>query len=296
MAKHFQVNTDNQVAAVDRMIASLGEFVRDPAFVPAYFDDPTSRLKSEHERPFGFVSLESLGLYYTCLGYDALVREDQAAELLLAKGLAHYSLAFKLEAADIAYQAKHKKDYFPIGTTTCLLGFARSVSYGQVSEAISWSRLLSRLSELNLKYLLDSVTDPALAHHLLLIGRVWSSGAWPNASDVGDELGVYRSLWLKSADQQGFDRALNDCAVYHLQEAFGAGMSEFGALPYGPYPVELTAWIRTYRRVHKADLPFPNHPLFLTPIVLHGDLPSFEDPELARISEAAKNFYGDCWV
>jgi hypothetical protein len=294
MANRFIVTKNNQQAGVERMLSKLDEMVADPGFVPAYQIDPVEFVESENERLFGALGLESLGLFYTCKGYQELANSRDGTSLL-AQGLSHYVLAFKIYVADLHYVTANGIENFVDGTDVCLLGFARAISYGQVSLADWWAEQLHRISSIDPSYLCKSLIDAPLVKHLLLIAICWREKRWCRPEEVDSSLGVYKPLWELDIDADP-NPALDECAYYHLSEAFSNDYSPFGSMPYGPYPLELLSWVRLYERVaSKRAVPI-NHPLFQNPVTQHpGPIPTLKNEWLEKVSVKVRDFYGDFW-
>lgn len=295
MTDRFKLTKGNQAQGVQRILNKLDELVADPGFAPAYFEGPVARAEQETDRIFGATYLELLSLFHTSSGYHANVHNEEPGALLRARGFAHSLLAFQLYLADLRYVIANRMSYHPIGSTICLLEFARAVSEGRLEVADWWADGIQDMNALNPHYLLDSTADRCLNAHLLLLSRCWRDRRLPRAEEIEPELGIYRILWSASQSVEAKNHALDECAHYHLEQALTNDWSPFGSMPYGPYPVELLAVCRLYQEV-LGDRILGNHPLFQTPIVQRIDVGGlYSDEWLDRVRARAKPFYGKYW-
>jgi hypothetical protein len=115
-------------------------------------------------------------------------------------------------------------------------------------------------------------------------------------NELTDQLGPYQALWKNAQDENLRVSALEDCANYHLSEVLKNDYSPFGAMPYGPYPVESIAWQKLYERNFESECEFPSHSLFDNPIAhAIASASRYEDKSLDELQSKASLFYGTCW-
>ncbi|MFZ6798996.1 hypothetical protein [Undibacterium sp. Di24W] len=296
MENSLELSKAAQQKAISKIFCKLDEMLEDTAFATAYRDHPISCIAVENERLFGASFLESTALFYTCSAYHATTKQSAEAPVLLNQGFAHYLLAFQIYLADLRYVNVHKIENFVEGEDLCLLGFARAISYGFENVSDWWAEQLFFVRANNPDYLNQSMLDMNLLNHLLLLHTCWYEKRWCEPEEVTSDLGPYQALWKSVQDEKLRRSALGDCASYHLIEALNNDYSPFGSMPYGPYPVELIAWKKLYKRCFASECELPSHPLFDNAVVnAIGSARLYKDQFLNELQSKVRLFYGTCW-